>query len=195
MKRSELIVKTSKSLFEHGFTRNICNNSDGSWYFRSGGSRVKVGYSNSLQEVTWEHYDKNFFRPTDVGIGTDSLKNFLNEGNSSKESVYRIEELPNKSGLSQYKVYGPKSKYPVLISYDEQSDTWKGYNYGRDSNNLLGDDHYVSIVKRWKKIGKPTGTSAKVVGSVDRQYSGYEGPRFWNSQMPVGIPDKRTPFR
>ena len=192
MKRSETVLNTSKILLSHSFTRNICENSDGSWYFNSNGRRIKLSYSKSLQEVTWEHYNKNFFKPTDVGIGSNSLNCFLSEDKDSNEQIYRIQEIPNKKGLSQYKVYGPNSKYPVIIGHDEQSDTWKGYNYGRDGNNLLGDDEYVSIVKRWKTTGKPTGNPSS---AVDRQYSGYEGPRFWNSQMPVGLPDKRPPFR
>lgn len=142
--------------------------------------------------MTWEHYNKNFFKPTDIGIGSNSLNCFLAEDKDSNEQIYRVQEISNKKGLSQYKVYGPNSNYPVIIGHDEQSDTWKGYNYGRDGNNLLGDDEYVSIVKRWKTTGKPTGNPSN---TVDRQYSGYEGPRFWNSHMPVGLPDKRPPFR
>ena len=196
MKRSELVVKVSKSLFESGYLRNLCNAGDSTWYFHSDGDRVKVEYSEGLKEVVWEHFSEDKSRPTDYGVGIPALKVFLSEGTKKeKDNVYRVEHEPGKGRLSHYRVYGPNSKYPVIIGHNEESDTWKGYNYGRDGNNLLGDDEYVSIIKRWKLSGKPTGTSDKVLTPVNKQYSGYEGPRFWGSHTPVGIPDKRPPFR
>ncbi len=194
MKRSDVLSSTSKHLFEHGYVRNLCDKRGSTWYFNSEGSRVRLSYSKGLQEVTWEHYGEDFLKPTNIGVGARALASFLHEG-APKEKIYRIEHMQSKGKLSQYRVYAPNSKYPVLLGHDEASDTWKGYNYGRDSNNLLGDDQFVSIVKRWRKLGNSTGTSDKVLTTVDRQYSGYEGPRFHNSHMPVGIPDKRPPFR
>lgn len=194
MKRSELSAKASKPLLAYGYVRDLGESSEAVWYDHSDGGRVKVSYSNSLQRVIWERFGEGNSNPTDVGVGVDALNSFLQEG-APKEAVYRIEHTPSKGNLSQYKVYAPDAKYPVLIGHDEASDSWRGYNYGKDSNNLLADDLYVSVVKRWKNSEKPTGTSDKVLTTVNRQYSGYEGPRFHNSHMPVGLPDKRPPFR